>query len=114
MERKYEFIILILYSALIFSLSSIQGSEIPSQISPYSLFFHFFLYLFYGGIVFLFFIDWKKSIAFGIIYAMSDELHQYFVPGRSCDPVDFLVDSIGIIIAVLILVKWKSLSTFLS
>ncbi len=114
MERKYELVILILYSSLIFSLSSVPGKEIPSQVSPYSLLFHFFLYLFYGALVFLFFINWKRSIAFGILYALSDEIHQYFVPGRACDPIDFLVDSIGIIIAVIILMKWKSLSTFLS
>lgn len=29
------------------------------------------------------------------LYGVTDELHQYFVPGRACDPVDWLVDTSG-------------------
>lgn len=29
------------------------------------------------------------------LYGASDELHQYFVPGRACDPIDWLVDTAG-------------------
>lgn len=36
----------------------------------------------------------------GSIYAMSDELHQSFVPGRMPDIFDFLVDVIGIILSL--------------
>ena len=32
-----------------------------------------------------------------ILYAMSDELHQSIVPGRSCSIQDVLIDTIGII-----------------
>ncbi len=32
----------------------------------------------------------------GILYAASDELHQYFVPGRSCDFTDWLADIVGL------------------
>lgn len=35
------------------------------------------------------------SYIFCFIYALSDELHQYFVPGRSAEFSDVLVDSIG-------------------
>lgn len=43
---------------------------------------------------------WSVTISF--IYAMTDELHQTFVPGRSGRPVDVGVDSVGIVIAILI------------
>ncbi|WP_124101234.1 VanZ family protein [Ruminococcus sp. Marseille-P6503] len=33
--------------------------------------------------------------AFAFIYACSDELHQYFVPGRSCELRDILIDTLG-------------------
>lgn len=33
--------------------------------------------------------------AFGILYACSDELHQYFVPERSCQLIDIIIDSSG-------------------
>lgn len=29
------------------------------------------------------------------LYGVSDEIHQLFVPGRMCDPVDWLVDTLG-------------------
>jgi VanZ family protein len=29
------------------------------------------------------------------LYGVSDELHQYFVPGRSCDVFDWVADSVG-------------------
>jgi len=32
-----------------------------------------------------------------LLYAISDEFHQYFVVGRSCSVRDVLIDSIGII-----------------
>lgn len=55
--------------------------------------------------------DEKKiliSIAMGAIYAVSDEIHQFFIPGRACMARDVLIDTIGIAIgtvAVYILVK---------
>ena len=38
------------------------------------------------------------SSLLGIIYAVSDEIHQYFVPGRSFLLKDILIDSAGVII----------------
>lgn len=39
---------------------------------------------------------------FCVLYAVSDEIHQYFVPGRCFQLQDILVDSIGAITAILI------------
>lgn len=33
--------------------------------------------------------------ALGSLYGASDEFHQYFVPGRSCDPADWAADTLG-------------------
>ena len=38
-----------------------------------------------------------KTILFCILYAVTDEIHQYFVPGRSCRLFDVGVDSLGIL-----------------
>lgn len=35
--------------------------------------------------------------ALALLYAVSDEIHQYFVMGRCCSARDVLIDSIGII-----------------
>lgn len=35
------------------------------------------------------------GIACASLYGASDEFHQLFVPGRMCDPIDWLVDTAG-------------------
>lgn len=37
---------------------------------------------------------------FGTFYGASDEIHQYFVPGRHCDFMDFIADTLGILIGI--------------
>lgn len=41
------------------------------------------------------------AIAIGMIYAGTDELHQYFVEGRSCMITDVFLDALGIATGVL-------------
>lgn len=43
------------------------------------------------------------AAAIAFAYAISDEYHQSFVPGRDADPFDVLVDSVGIAVAVALL-----------
>lgn len=38
---------------------------------------------------------------FCILYAVSDEIHQYFVPGRSCQLQDIIIDSSGAVTGLL-------------
>lgn len=38
----------------------------------------------------------------GTLYAVTDELHQYFVPGRSCRLVDIFTDSMGVLSGIVI------------
>lgn len=38
----------------------------------------------------------------GVSYATSDEIHQYFVPNRSCQITDVMIDSIGVLAGILI------------
>ncbi len=42
------------------------------------------------------------SIAAGIAYAVSDELHQSLVPGRLGAPVDVAIDAVGVLIGVML------------
>lgn len=41
------------------------------------------------------------AAAISFLYALSDEYHQSFVPGRDPDPFDVLIDSLGIATALL-------------
>jgi VanZ family protein len=36
----------------------------------------------------------------GAVYAVSDELHQHFVPGRQASPVDVVIDAVGVAVGV--------------
>jgi VanZ family protein len=45
-------------------------------------------------------VSFKYAFVISLIYAISDEIHQYFVPGRACMLQDVLIDCIGMIIAL--------------
>ncbi|MDH3272820.1 MAG: VanZ family protein [Gemmatimonadota bacterium] len=36
-------------------------------------------------------------IGVGLAYGMTDEWHQFYVPGRSPDPIDWLADAAGVV-----------------
>ncbi len=77
---------------------------------------HFTEYAILGGLlVLLFRIRRVRMILLpwmiGTLYAVTDEWHQSFSPGRSCDPKDVLIDACGVLIGVLIsftlLQRWR-------
>ena len=51
-------------------------------------------------------LGWGKlalvAIALASAYAVTDEFHQAFVPGRLCDPADWLTDTLGASLGVVI------------
>ena len=72
---------------------------------------HFCLYTL-GGILILLHINLYKisdknkviiSYSIGTAYAITDELHQLFVPGRSGEIRDVFIDSLGIITGIIII-----------
>jgi VanZ family protein len=40
------------------------------------------------------------ALAVASLYGVTDELHQYFVPNRQCDPLDWLADTAGALAGV--------------
>jgi VanZ family protein len=40
--------------------------------------------------------------ALGSVYGVIDEIHQYFVPGRNCNIGDWLFDTLGAVIAAVV------------
>jgi VanZ family protein len=97
----------IAFACLIFAISSIPALKSPDLgISFEDKIYHF---LEYAGFGFLLQRGMEKSggrslkrILFisllGTVYGASDEIHQLFVPGRRCDPSDFLADAAGVLI----------------
>ena len=73
---------------------------------------HFTAYFALGAFTFGAFVTYKKlfyklrglfSLFVCMLYSVSDEIHQYFVPGRSCEIRDMLIDTSGALLAILIL-----------
>lgn len=86
----------------IFYLSHQPGTGAPMAFPHQDKLYHFTGYSLLGLFLHL---GWKKIDlrwlwAFGAIYAASDEIHQYFIPGRSCDPLDWLADNLGLFVSI--------------
>lgn len=72
---------------------------------------HFSIYLVFGMFMYLFIneFDLKKikpqyiSVPIVFLYAVSDEIHQYFVPGRSCEFRDMMIDLSGAVIGTVLI-----------
>lgn len=93
------------FMAAIFYVSSLPSSRIPHLFLFQDISYHAVIYAVLG---FYFSRALKKTckslsrkkrvvftLIFGIIYGISDELHQYFVPGRSLSITDLSLDAIA-------------------
>lgn len=115
---KYHLPIIIFCSA-IFVESSFPGDYYPTvefELSDKIVHFIIYFVLFFG-----FYLSFKNqiksvllkkysllaSVIFTAIYGASDELHQYFVPGRTCDFYDWVADFLGAVFALLIILLYK-------
>ena len=50
---------------------------------------------------------WLVALALTALYALSDEFHQMFVPGRLADPWDLLCDGAGAALALILWQRWQ-------
>jgi VanZ family protein len=48
---------------------------------------------------------WGLAWMLGTAYAVTDELHQRFVPERSCEPRDMCIDAAGVALGALIMLE---------
>jgi len=101
------------YGGLIFYLSSLSfpPEEVPSFWGLDKI-IHFTEYYIFGYLIFRCFAHWKNiafrqrhailwTISIGVFYAMTDEWHQSFVPGRDPSVWDMLFDALGVAFAAL-------------
>lgn len=128
-KRSYNFWIYqgpaFAWALLIFILSSIPGDNLPQMDFRFEdKFEHFFAY---AGIGFLFaraFFYQSRlpglrekyvlaTLIAGILFGVSDELHQYFVPGRVTDLYDLIADAIGVVMGVLLFraLLWRGVAS---
>lgn len=87
----------------IFYVSSIPGSGLPSGLGFWTTVAHFIEYSCLGATLALALSGENRRFWIAVLIAMlicsaygaSDELHQWFVPGRSTDIFDWLTDTAG-------------------
>ena len=102
-RRRFYFFLLLLWVCLTFLLTSIPYLKGPDSIPFWDKGAHF---AFYGGTGFLCAL-WRRESGFpakrAVLYAALfvlamgavDEIHQYWIPGRSMALLDWLADTLG-------------------
>ncbi len=113
--RVFSWLLVLGYMALIFRLSAQPDVHLPEGIPNVDKVLHL---LEYSGLAFLlahaipgahhrkrFWLAWVIAV----LYAGSDEIHQYFVPPRTCDFFDWLADATGSWIGAWLYLKSESI-----
>ena len=119
MKKSISILLVILWMIFIFIMSSFNSTESSNQsnfiiniiINIFNIntteilsliirkLAHFTEYFILGILVYnmIYNLNKKKyiSIIICILYAISDEIHQLFVVGRSCNIIDILIDNFG-------------------
>ena len=115
-KRWLAILLFILISIQIFWISSLSQKtiSIPSQTFPLkSIIYHFCIFFLFAFFL-LASLKGKKELTkkmlilvliISLSYAVLDEIHQYFVPGRYSSMGDIIIDSLGIFISIFIYFK---------
>ena len=119
----YLYLPWLIWMAVIFLLSSIPDLRITEE-SVWDLVLRKIGHFLVFGILFLLsyrILAREKSnrpflwaVGWAIVYAISDEFHQSFVPTRTASLVDILIDSTGILVFALLLYQNSSWQRFFS
>jgi VanZ family protein len=95
------------WAAVIFVFSSIPS--LSSGLGTWDAFLrkgaHVTEYAVLGGLLYRALGREALTLAAGIAYAATDELHQHFVRGRHASPVDVAIDAVGIAVGMLVWLK---------
>jgi VanZ family protein len=103
--KRVYFGLTIIWAGLIFYGSSWPATDLPTAPDVTSFLVHFFEYTILGLLLGLYANSGRRrapgttvvaAIGWGFLFAVSDEIHQIFVPGRNFEAIDLLVDLIGL------------------
>lgn len=107
--------VLVFYLSLIWFLSSLPIPVKAVKIPLFDKFAHIVLYAGLGGIIFALTREWNPkenirvvvlfTVVCGGLYGALDEIHQRFVPGRTCSIFDLLADIIGTFLGAIVIYK---------
>jgi len=101
--------ITILISVIIFYISSQSFAHSSKQSNLMPIIYHFCAFFFLAFFLLISSIRGKEKylifalvILISVLYGISDEFHQFFVPGRHCSFSDVFIDTLGIFFASII------------
>jgi VanZ family protein len=106
----------IAWAALLFTLSSIPNLSSPVHLSSWDdKWEHLLAYLPLGWLLMRSFSlerqgrrnAYWQMIVTGVLFGVSDEIHQYFVPGRFMDWRDAVADAVGVILGGWLFIIWQ-------
>lgn len=103
-------VLAILAALAIFVFSHIPGASYPPHPGFLNYIAHFCEYMVFAALIAIALTGGKLkpwqvaliALAIASAYAASDEFHQYFIPGRLSDPMDWLTDTLGAALGVVI------------
>lgn len=111
LNKKYT-LFAVLYLSLIFIQSSIPSEKIPQMtILSFDKIIHAGIYFIATILIYLAIREYRPfdtgkiarlTFAITVLYGLSDEIHQYFVPGRNSSIWDFVADIAGVTAGLLI------------
>jgi len=116
LPRIIAWILMVIWAALIFLLSSIPGISYPTFVEPLNVVVHFVLYMVLGILLtralgFSRMALWKVAliaIFVASLFSVSDVFHQFYVPDRTMDPMDWLVGTLGAITGAIVTIFYLS------
>ena len=99
----------VIWAAVIFTLSSIPSHSTGLGTGDTILRkgAHLTEYAVLGGLLYRALGREPLALAVGIAYAVTDELHQYFVRGRHASPVDVAIDAVGVAVGMLVWLRLR-------
>ena len=115
-NRRISLTITFLIGVAIFFISSIPGS-ITAGIGPSNWLattYHFLVFFLFSSFLLISIKGQRKiklthaiiSFILSLIYAISDEIHQLYVPFRHASTGDVIIDSLGILLSSIIYYKY--------
>jgi len=106
-RRIHRWVAVAVWASVIFGASSLHGSQVPGRFGALA---HFLEYAVLGVLVAgALRVDHAQSrsavlgVTLASLYAITDEFHQAFVPGRVPDPLDWGTDTLGALCGVVVM-----------
>ena len=111
-RNKYAWILPCFWAILLLSVSSLPNFSTDSlAISMSDKLWHIFAYLPLGFLLFYAIQEkpgpfasapMRWAMILGLFYAVFDEAHQHFIPGRQLDVLDLLANIVGVVLGIFV------------